>query len=143
MGYVIPSISDFKTYFVRDFVYGISSNTVTDADITNAMILAGVNFNVDLWGSQQAYTVGYLYLSAHYLVMNLRGSQQGQNGSFSWLINSKAVGNVSEGISIPQRILDNPELAWLSKTYYGLQYLMMILPQLMGNVVTVCGTTLP
>lgn len=143
MGYIQPGIADFKSYFFRDFPYGTTLSTVTDADITNAMQLAAVNFNQGLFADQQTYQVAFLLLSAHFLVMNLRASSQGIAGQYEWLQNSKSAGSVSEGLSIPQRILDNPEFAMLSKTNYGAQFLLMVLPQLTGQMFTVCGRTNP
>lgn len=141
MGYTPPSISQFKSYFFRDFPYGTTLDTVTDLDITNALQDAAVNFNESLWESQQTYQVGYMLLSAHFLVMALRASSQGVAGQYDWLQSSKGAGSVSEGLSIPQRVLDNPEFAMLSKTNYGAKYLMLLLPQLIGPVFSVCGRT--
>lgn len=134
LSYAIPSVSDFKAYFVRDFPYGSTPSTVTDADITSAMQDAAVNFNNNLWASQQSFNVGFLNLSAHFLVLNLRASSQGISGQSEWLHGSKAVGSVSESFVVPQRILDNPEFAWLTSTYYGKKYLMLVLPSLTGQM---------
>lgn len=136
-----PTINDFKTYFSRDFIFGITPNTVMDADISNAYRDANVYVNPDLFPTQDGYVVGYLNLAAHFMVQSLQTSSQGPSGSFSWLTNSKSVGNVSEGIAIPQRILDNPEFAWLTKTGYGVKYLMLVLPLLSGVMYTVQGKT--
>ena len=144
MAYTNPTITDFKSYFVRDFPYGTDPNTsILDQDIANAFQETQVNMNQGLWSSQATYNLGYLLLSAHYLVINIRSSSQGISGQFGWLQNSKAVGSVSEGLSIPQRILDNPMFSMLSKTNYGARYLMMVLPQLAGQMFSVEGTTQP
>jgi hypothetical protein len=139
--YSNPSIQDFKDYFHRDFPFGTSLDTVTDKDISSALSDSDINFNFDLFDSQQAYTIGFLNLSAHFLVMNLRSSSQGVSGMFDWLESSKSVGSVSEGITIPQRILDNPQLSMLSKTNYGAKFLMQILPSLTAQVFTTQGAT--
>lgn len=141
--FVNPSVSDFKSYFVRDFPYGATLDTITDTDITNAMQEAGILFNPGLWENQQTYTIGYLLLSAHFLVTNIRGSSQGLSGQFSWIQSSKAVGSVSESYSIPDRILANPEFAMLSKTTYGARYLFLILPLLSGQIFAIAGATHP
>lgn len=141
--YIVPGVTDFKGYFVRDFPYGSDPTTVMDIDITNALQLAGVNFNPCLWSDQQSYTIGYLLLSAHFLVLNLRSSSQGISGQYSWTESSKGVGSVSEGFSIPDRILENPEFAMLSKTNYGAQYLFLVLPQLTGQIFSSYGGTNP
>lgn len=144
MAFINPTIADFKTYFVRDFPYGTDINTsVLDADISKAFTMTEVNFNTQLFADQSAYNNGYLLLSAHYLVMNLRASSQGINGQFNFLQAGKGAGSVNETFAIPQRILDNPEFSILAKTNYGLQYLFLILPQLTGQIYTVCGWTSP
>lgn len=143
MAFENPSVADFKAYFFRDFVYGATLDTVTDQDIENAYAETAVNFNECLWSDQANYTLGYLLLSAHFLVINLRSASQGLSGQFNWNESSKSVGSVSEAFSIPQRILDNPEYAMLSKTNYGARYLFLILPQLSGQMYVVCGRTLP
>jgi hypothetical protein len=142
--FVYPSVQDFKDYFFRDFPYGTDIETqVTDPDIAKAFQMANINFNQCFWGDQSSFNVGYFLLSAHYLVMNLRTSSQGINGQFGFLENSKAVGSVSQGFAIPQRILDNPEFSVLMKTNYGAEYMALILPQLCGQVFPVAGRTLP
>ncbi len=128
--------TNFKAYFTRDFPYGTDSSTVMDADINKAINLVLFTINSRLFGTQQNYTTGYLLLAAHYLVMNLRASSQGISGQYSWLQSSKGVGSVSEGLSIPQRILDNPSFAMLTKTSYGAQYLELVLPLLSGQMFT-------
>lgn len=144
MSYTNPSVAEFKTYFNRDFPYGTDIETsVTDTDISKAFQMTNINFNSDFFGDQASYTIGYLLLSAHYLVMNLRTSSQGINGAFGFLEQSKSVGSVSQSFAIPQRVLDNPDWAVLMKTNYGAQFLQLILPQLSGQIYTVAGLTRP
>lgn len=143
MSYLIPTNDQFRLTFVRDFPYGASNECVMDSDITKAIAEAGFNFNEGLFSSQEEFTLGYLYLTAHYLVMDLRAGAQGVSGAFDWLGNSKSVGSVSEAFTIPQRILDHPVMSYYSKTYYGAKYLSLLLPRLAGNVSIVCGRTQP
>lgn len=144
MAYVYPSISDFKAFFFRDFPYGTTNDTVMDADILKAMQQADVNFaGQELACSQNEFNQLYLYLTAHYLVMDLRMGAQGMAGNYNWLEQSKSVGSVSASYAIPQRILDNPELAYYSQTNYGAKYLSLILPSLCGQMFPVMGRTWP
>lgn len=144
MSFSNPSVADFKAFFDRDFPYGDDMDTsILDSDITKAFVFTNINFNPALFADQGSYNAGYLLLSAHYLVMNLRASSQGINGQFNFLQNSKGVGSVNEGFAIPQRVLDNPDWAVLMKTNYGAQFLQLILPQLAGQVYVVAGRTLP
>lgn len=136
-----PTATEFKAHFTRDFPYGSTDDTVMDADITKAIAEADVNFNSALWPTQGVYTLAFLYLAAHYLVMDLRASSQGISGNYSWMTASKGAGGVNESFTIPQRVLDNPYFAMLSKTNYGAKYLSLALPQLAGQVFSVCGRT--
>lgn len=142
MAYNNPTTDDFKAYFVRDWPYSTDPNLgVMDADITNAFALVLVNINPAQWANQGSYTIGFLYLAAHYMVMNLRASSQGINGQYNWIQNNKAVQGVNEAFTIPQRLIDNPYFAMLTKTNYGAQYFQLLLPQLMGQVFSVYGRT--
>lgn len=144
MAYVNPTITDFKEYFFRDFPYGTDINTsVTDQDIANAMNMTSLQINKGLFSGQDFYSLGYLLLSAHYLVMNLRTSSQGINGQFAFLEQSKSVGSVNQSFAIPQRVLDNPDWSILMKTNYGAQYLQLLIPQLCGQTFVVAGSTRP
>jgi hypothetical protein len=144
MSYTNPSITDFKSRFARDFPYGTDpAIALLDADLTTAITKAGLVIPDAIIPSQVFYTEAFLLLAAHSLVMNIRASSQGIVGQFNFNQASKGVGSVNEAFSIPQRILDNPEFAILTKTNYGAQYLELILPYICGNVFVVCGGTQP
>jgi hypothetical protein len=119
------------------------SVAVLPQDITNAFNLVDMKINPALWDNQISYTLAYLLLAAHYMCLALRASSQGLNGQYNWVQNSKAVGSVNESFTIPQRVIDNPELMMLTKTNYGAQYLELLLPQLAGQMFSVCGSTRP
>lgn len=141
MAYTEPTVDDFKEKFARDFPFGSTDTTVMDDDVQRAITDASTEINEDLYETQAQFTNGFLLLSAHFLVMNLRASSQGLAGSFNWLTGSKGVGSVSESFVIPDAIQNNPYLAMLSKTSYGAQYLMRIIPQLAGPFGSVAGGT--
>lgn len=144
MSYSNPTITDFKNYFNRDFPYGADIDTeVTDNDIAKAYGQTNFAINPGLFSNQENYTLGYLWLSAHWLVTDLRASSQGISGQYNWLEASKSVGSVSEGFTIPDRILKNPTFAMYSKTNYGSKYLQLLLPQLAGNMFIAYGRTTP
>ncbi len=144
MAYDNPTINDFKTFFVRAFPFGTDLNTqVLDQDIANAYLMTNPQINQALFIDQSSYTLGYFNLSAHFLVTSLRASSQGLNGQFNWLEQSKAAGTVNQAFSIPQRILDNPYWAMLTKTNFGAAYLGLIFPQLAGQIYVVAGSTRP
>lgn len=143
MDFTNPSVLDFQTQFNRDFAYGTDINTsVLDSDITKAFTYTNININQGLFSDQGSYNLGYLLLSAHYLVTNLRSSSQGINGQYSFLEQSKGVGGVNQAFAIPQRILDNPYWSMLSKTNYGSEYIGLLLPQLCGQMFATGGSPL-
>jgi hypothetical protein len=144
--YEYPIISDFQDYFDRDFQFtedDCNLKQVRPKDIDKAFSNAKMNFSARFFSNQQAFTNAFLELSAHYLVTNLRASSQGISGQYTWLQAGKSAGPVSESFNIPQRILDNPSMAMLTKTNYGAKYLQLILPQLAGNVSSVHGRVHP
>ena len=127
---------------------GLGDNTdtekVSDFDIAAAQAKAlAFNMTQGLFASQQAFTLAYGLLSAHYLCESLLASGTGLGGKAEWLSNSKAVGNVSESYSIPDRVLRSPYLSKLSKTTYGAQFLELVSPQLIGNMGTFHRRGLP
>ena len=74
--YSNPTVQDFKDYFNRDFPYGTTTDTIMDSDISKAELLAFIAINPCLFQSQEIYNIGFLLLSAHSLVMNIRASSQ-------------------------------------------------------------------
>lgn len=144
MSYSNPTITDFQEYFTRDFPYGTDPDTsILTSDIAKAFGQTNMTINQGLFSSQEDYTTCYLWLSAHWLVVDLKASAQGIASQFDWSPTSKSVGSVSESFTIPQRILDNPLYAQYSMTYYGMKYLMLILPNITGQMFFVPGRTLP
>lgn len=138
--YTNPTVADFQAYFNRDFPYGNADlTTVQDADINKALDQQQNIINQSLFWNQNVYTQGALLLAAHFLVLNLRASSQGIAGKFEWLQNAKSSGSISVGISIPDRLLENPEFAVLVSTTYGTQFLYIVLPLLTGQMYSVFG----
>lgn len=145
-----PTVADFKAFFSRDFPYApdvvppaVQDPTlgVTDADITRAFFEGEVAGNIDLAYDQSVYTMWYLYAAAHFLVMDLRASAGGLEGSYQWSTQSKSVGSVSESYAIPQSIIDNPILNMWTKTPYGAKLMQMMLPYFTANIFSVPGRT--
>lgn len=139
-----PSVSDFQAFFQRDFPYGSDITTsITPTDIANAINSAAYSINPGMFGDQGSYNIAFLNLAAHFLVMSIRTSSQGIVGQYNFLQNSKGVGSVSESFNIPPRITNDPYLSMFAKTNYGATYLMIVLPQLNGAMLSVCGQTKP
>ena len=142
MALLNPSTVDFKARFVRDFPYNADPTLgVMDSDIMTAFQDTNVEINPVLW-SQAEYTQAYLFLTAHFLSLNLQASSQGFQGKGSWLSSSQSAG-ISESYSIPQQILDHPLWSAYSATTYGKRYAMLVIPKLVGSCFTVRGRTQP
>lgn len=142
MTFLNPTVADFKDYFTRDFPYGSDPQTsVLDSDIAKAYGQVNFSINPGRFSKQEDYTLGYLWLAAHWLVTDLRASSQGIAGRYNWLEASKGVGNVNSSYSIPQRILDNPTFSMLTQTQYGAKYLQLLLPGLTGQIFIAPGHT--
>lgn len=145
MGYVNPTVDDFKTYFARAFPFNADPALgVTDTDIAQAFQQANIFINPEFFGGQIAYTLGYYDLAAHYLVSNIQLFGAGFVGAGQVGIEtSKSVGSVSQGFQIPEIYLKSPIWAGLAGTRYGLRYFQAIYPYLVGRVTVVRGRTRP
>lgn len=145
--------ADFKAYFRRDFPYAppsaetsVCSNLdkyVFDFDIDKAFVEAQALFNQDLWSSDAQLTMAYLYLTAHFLSIDMRNAAQGIQSTGGNTVSSRTVGSVSETYDIPQAYKDNAAYAFYITTGYGTKYLNLALPRLTGNIGAVYGGTNP
>lgn len=119
-------------------------NYVLDADIENAFVEARQVFNMSLArGGDEFVLLMFLYLTAHFLVHDLRAAQGGVSAGIVGNVSSRSVGNVSESYAIPDAWRKSPILQFYTTSQYGLKYLNMVLPRLSGNVQSVHGTTRP
>lgn len=118
-------------------------NFVQDSDITKAFAEAQAVFNQALLGDDATIKLAYLYLTAHYLVNDLKTAAQGVSSSGSNPVTARTVGSVSESYAIPQRYLDDPILVFYTKSGYGLKYLSIVMPAMVGNMQAVWGGTNP
>lgn len=114
-------------------------NYTQDSDITNAMAEASVNFNEGLFDTVETQKLMFLYLTAFYLTMDFQNalSPSGAVG----LIASKSVGSVSEGYSVPQWVLNKPQYSIYARNGYGIKYLNLLMPYLVGNIILAKGAT--
>lgn len=146
------TVDDFKDHFVRDFSYAIPSGEtesiydcqrdyVMDADITKAYAEAGINFNEGLFSTDDQLKISFLYLAAHYLVNDLQTSAQGLGSGSMFPVSSRSVGPVSETYAVPDWIAKDPVWSMYATTRYGLKYISLVKPLLIGNVVVYEGAT--
>lgn len=139
------TVDDFRGWFSRDFPYsndGILTG-VTSKDILKAFCEASMNFNPSLFSTDDEKKLSFLYLAAHYLVIDLQNSSQGINGRYEGIMSSKSVGSVSVGYTIPDWVMGSPIYSLLSQTRYGMKYLSLIIPLLIGKIGVVKGATHP
>lgn len=137
-GYVSPSLVITPTN-------GDETNQafVTDDDIDIASTNARVNVNEELFCDQATFSQGFLYLQAHMLVDRISAATQGLRSQYAWITTAKTVGNLSQTMQIPEKILGDPFLAALARTQYGALYLQLISPLLTGNFSTAFRQSLP
>lgn len=118
-------------------------NWVMDADIENAFVEAQSLFNIALYGTDAAATLAYMYLTAHWLAHDLKTALAGLTASGSFPVSSKSAGSVSESYSIPAQYVESPIISQYTSTAYGMKFLALTLPALVGNVGYVAGATVP
>lgn len=139
------TVAEFKTWFKRDFPFSESDTDlsgITTADIEKAFAEAMFVFNKALFEESEVKTA-FLYIAAHYLVIDLKNSSTGLKGSFSGIMSNKSVGSVSVGYTMPSWIMDNPLYSLIAQTPYGAKYLSLVIARCVGNMSAVKGATYP
>lgn len=116
---------------------------VLDQDINNAFNEAIVLFNPALWDTDAIEKMAYLYLTAHFMVTDIRRANQGLSSRPEFVVSNRTVGSVTETYELPDRYKNNMILNGYLKTGYGMKYLDLLLPNLVGNTISVCGTVNP
>lgn len=87
--------------------------------------------------------LAYLYLIAFFLCYDLDLASAGASGTTSFPAKRKRVGSVDEEYAIPKWIEDDPIFSFYARNGFGLKYLTLIRPYLVGNVEVVMGWTSP
>jgi len=118
-------------------------NYIQDRDIEKAFAEAQVNLNQSLYASDSIIEMAYLYLTAHYLVNDIRAGLAGIASAANFPVQSKSVGSVSTSYAIPKSYQDDPVLSFYTQSAYGLKFLNLTLPAIVGNVQAVAGATRP
>lgn len=117
-------------------------NYIQDVDITKAFTEAQVVLNQELYASDDIIQLVYLYLTAHYLVHDIRAGLAGVSAQAQFPTASKSVGSVSESFAVPRAYTDNPIYSFYTQSAYGMKFLSLTLPAMVGNVGAVGGATL-
>ena len=100
---------------------------------------ARVNFNEGLFDDCETKKLMFLYLTAFYLTLDFQNAMNA-NGGFG-LVQSKSVGSVSESYATPTWALKNPTYSVYAKNGYGLKYLALLTPYMVGNIIIAKGAT--
>lgn len=141
------AVADFKAWFTRDFAYGATADKVLDADIAKALVQAAMTFNESLWADETEKTTAFLYLAAHFLVIDLQAagglslvagggvSSPGSPGPMT----SKSVGSVSASYTVPSDLVNDPILGPYTRTGHGMKYLQLVKPRLGAQAMLIPG----
>ena len=116
-------------------------NYIQDSDIMRAFKEAKVNFNAGLFGDDDTVKMVFLYLAAHYLVIDLNNAMNPLAMGFMGFTQSKSVGSVSQSFALPDFVTRNAALSQYMQTGYGAKYVSLIYPYLVGNIIFVPGRT--
>ena len=117
------------------------NNYIQDSDIMRAFNEAVINFNANLFTDQNSAIMVFLYLAAHYLVIDLNNAANPLAMGFIGFTQSKSVGSISESYAVPQWVTNNAILSQYVQTGFGRKYLSLIQPYLVGNIIFVPGRT--
>jgi hypothetical protein len=138
------SSDDFTDEYYWVVASGVQkTDYVCDCDIERAFKEASVTFNEGLCGVDEDAQLMFLYLAAFYLAYDLSVAAGGAYGSVNFPATEVKVGSVSEGYYIPKAYLEDPILGFYARNGFGLKYLNMLYPRLVGNVGVVAGWSLP
>ena len=118
-----------------------AENYISDDDIQKAFNEAICNCNPAIFEDDNSLKLAFCFLSAHYLCLDIRTSQQGLGSKGEFVTASKGVGSVSESVAIPQTFLTDPFLSYFTKTEYGNKYLSLLVTRLRGNMGIAMGAT--
>lgn len=139
------TVEEFKDWFVRDFPFSSNDDDlsgITTKDIEKAFAEAYFVYNPELF-TEAEQKIAFMYLAAHYLVIDLKNSSSGLKGAFSGLMTNKSVGSVSVGYTMPSWIMNNPLYSLLAQTPYGVKFLSLVIARCVGNMGVVKGATYP
>lgn len=137
----VTALPTDTTYWevVTDNIY----DYVLDADITRAIGEMSAMFPIDKFKTDEAIRLGELYLTAHCLVNDIRTANGGLVSQFPFPLQSKSVGSISQSYGIPRRFLDREIYSFYITSQYGLKYLALVIPRMIGNISVAFGATTP
>ena len=135
----VITTTEFKTQFDRGpWTYGVSLPDIRDKDIEEAIEEALSVFNQDLYPTESICKKALLYLTAHFLKLDLDSSDSG--GAPVHNQTSRSVGSISESVTVPEWMLSG-DFALYVTTSYGVKFLTLSKPYLDGAIYSVPGGT--
>lgn len=130
-------------------VKGDVDNYLSDADIQKAIQEAKMGFNESLFENNETEdyigdrNLALMYLTAYYLVMDIKNSTAGlSSNGYASFVSSKSVGGVSESYGVPSWVSSDPMLSLYMDNGYGKKYVSMLWPRARANsIMLACGGT--
>ena len=141
---VTATVADFKARYPRPFPYGTDPLTsVVDGDITKALADARFWFSEDMWSTDEMLPA-YLTLAAYCLAEDIKsgggiGLSLGHENVGEGVVVSKSAGPFSVTMEYPDRWKQVPAFAPFLKNNFGIQYLHMAAPRLIGAGFVLAG----
>jgi hypothetical protein len=137
---VTITVEEFKTFFDRgQFTYGTTAPDVRDKDINEAIAEAEAVFNHDIYPDETKEKQALYYCTAHFLQTDLNMSD-GSGGQPTFNQESRSADGISESVHIPEW-MKKGEIALYATTSYGIKYLTLTKPYMVGAVYSVSGGT--
>ncbi len=134
-------VSTFKEHFDHgQFIYGDTPPLTRDKDIVSAVTEMQVVFNPSLYPDETSANLAKLYLTAHFLTLDLEASES--KGQPVYNQTSRSANGVSESLSIPDWMTQG-SFALFSTTYYGQKWLALTRPFFGTYIGCVRGGTQP
>lgn len=126
---------------IKDDMY----NYILSEDVENSIRQAAaiIPDKETLQMPMETYRLALYYLSAHFLVDNIRTSNAGLASQINTVVTGKSVGSVSQQFGIPNQLLQDVMFAQFFTSQYGLKYVSLLMPYLRGQVCTIAGATTP
>lgn len=133
------TIAEFKAQFDRgQFVYSAILPDVRDTDISKAITEALAIFNSDIYPTEAICKLALLYLTAHFLSLDIGAGDNGAQPVYNQT--SRSVGSISESVQLPDWVSQS-YLSIYMTTYYGQKWIALSLPHMVGGVYSVPGGT--
>ena len=166
MSFAVPKTADFESYFSSDFPFGAGRSDVTPQDIQKALnqVAGGSYWNAALFSlaplpappgysgpAMNEATVAFLNAAAHYVYLNVKARgglrapayKGGTTSAADGPVGSKTVGPVSVTYEWPESVKNDPMLFQFTLSPYGIIYLGMLTPKLVGAMALLPGENLP